>query len=370
MHLMRFNCEKKDLLAGINIVTKALSTRGTIPVLEGIYIETSGGMIKLKCSDLAMSIESHIISTIEEEGAVVLPGRLFSEMARRFPDGRLYFDCDSERSVKITCGHSKPTLQGMNASEFPQMPKLSETGAIEISQNGFKEMIRQTVFAVAADETKPILTGVLIEVEGDDVNLVALDGYRLAVRHEKLSKSYPSTQVVIPGRTLSEAAKIFLDEDSKISIYASKNQALIDMGFTRIATRLLEGDFIKYRQILPTEHATSVRVNRHELLDCIDRASLLAREGNNLVKMSVGEESILLTSNSELGAAHEEVGIKLEGKGLDIAFNAKYFSDVLKNLDDDEVSLEFNTNISPCVVKPVEGDKFTYLILPVRVYGG
>ncbi len=367
---MRFNCDKKDLIAGIGIVTKALSTRGTIPVLEGIYLEAAGGMIKLKCSDLAMSIESHIAATIEEEGSVVLPGRLFSEMAKRFPEGRLFFDCDSERSVKISCGHSQPTLQGMNAAEFPQMPKIPETGAIEISQNGFKEMIRQTVFAVAADETKPILTGVLIEVENDDIRLVALDGYRLAVRHEKLGRSYPSAQVVIPGRTLSEAAKIFADEDSKISIFSSKNQALIDMGFTRIATRLLEGDFIKYRQILPADHATSARVNRHELLESIDRASLLAREGNNLIKMSVGEESILITSNSELGAAHEEVATKLEGRGLEIAFNAKYFSDVLKNLDADEVSLEFNTNISPCVVRPVEGDSFLYLILPVRVYGG
>jgi len=232
-----------------------------------------------------------------------------------------------------------------------------------------KDMIRQAVFSVAADESKPILTGALIEVEDDDINLVALDGYRLALRREKLHRKHNSNRFVVPGRTLSETAKILSDEDSMISIYTGSNQALIDLGYTRIATRLLEGDFIKYRQILPQEHTTAATVSTLELLEGIERASLLAREGNNLIKISVQENKFVITSNSEIGTAYEEIEVKMEGKQLDIAFNAKYFVDVLRNLDDEQIMLNFNTNISPCVVRPVEGERFLYLILPVRVFG-
>jgi len=367
---VHFHCPKNDLLEGIMTVQKAIASKSTLPILEGIYIETVKDVLKLVGTDLDLGIESYINAEIMKEGKIVLPGRLFSEIIRKLPEGEVELRMEDDHSVVIQCQHSRTTLQGLPADEYPELPKVVEDNPLEISQDLFKDMIRQTIFAVAVDETRPILTGALLEINGQEVNLVALDGYRLALRRGLLDKNSGSKRTVIPGKSLNEISRILGSSEDPISITIANNHILVDMGYTRIISRILEGEFINYRQILPEEFQTRVKIERATLLDSIERASLVAREGkNNLIKFSLQEDKMIITSNSESGQVYEEVPHSLEGKELEIAFNAKYFTDVLKNLDDEYIYMDFNSSVSPCIMKPIDGNGFLYLILPVRIYG-
>ncbi|MGI6161769.1 MAG: DNA polymerase III subunit beta [Christensenellales bacterium] len=367
---MKFSIDKESLISAISIVQKAMGTRSTMPVLEGIYIEAENGRLSLKCTDMALLIESSVEAEVEENGVVVLPGRIFSEIIRKLPSGKVSVLSAGDMSVKIKSGMSRTTLQCMNVREFPEMPEIEKKSGLVMEQKIIRDMIRQTIFATASDETKPILTGTLIEMEGGCVNFVALDGYRLAFRSSKADGGDVSVNCVVPAKSMGEIAKT-LGEEGEAAITIGTNHILIDAGKTKIISRLLDGEFIKYRQIMPQDYQTRVKIARAEFAEAMDRASLMAREGkNNLVKLSIDEDKMVITSNSEIGDAYEEVDIWIEGKPLEIAFNSKYFSDVLKALEDETVYLDFNSNVSPCVLRPVEGSAFQYLILPVRIYAG
>ena len=368
---MRLFIDNQELNAAIATVIKAMSTRTTMQVLEGIFLEaTFKDGVRMKCSDLSLQIETFVPATVEEEGVLVVPGRLFSEMVRKIPGENLTISGEGN-TLTIESGRINTTIQGMPASEFPEMPFLTEEFRFNLTQRALKDMVRQCIFASAQDETKPILTGVLMELEGDTIMMVALDGYRLALRREHSSIALPGQNVVVPAKSLSEISRILLDCDDEMNMVFSKTHVLLDMGHTRIITRLLDGEFIRYKQILPTEHDTRVRLNRAELLSSIERASLMAREAkSNLVKFSFKKEELVISANSEVGRIHEELPIHLTGNEIDIAFNARYVSDVLKALDDEELYLDMTNNISPCVVRPVQGDKFYYLVLPVRLFAG
>ncbi|OQB25450.1 MAG: DNA polymerase III subunit beta [Firmicutes bacterium ADurb.Bin182] len=365
---MRFYLNNQDLNAGITTVIKALPPRSTNAAREGIYIEASKDGIRLKCSDLSLQIETVVPATVEEEGSVVLPGRIFSELVRKLQGEMTEINCENETAV-IKNGRVQTTIQGTPADEFSSMSVLTGDIRFSLKQCVLKDMIKQSIFATASDESKPILTGVLFEIDNEELTMVALDGYRLALRKEEISKPLDPGSVVVPARSLAEISRTLLDSEESTDIEITKTHVVLDMGQTRIITRLLEGEFIKYKQILPTEHKTRVRLNRQELSDSIERASLMAREGkSNLVKMSFSMDTLTITANNELGKINEEISIELIGSELDIAFNGRYFIDVLKALDDEEIYLDMNSNISPCVVRPVQGDKFYYLILPVRLF--
>jgi DNA polymerase-3 subunit beta len=366
---MRFYLNNQDLNAGISTVIKALPPRSGNAAREGIFIEASKEGIRLKCSDLSLQIETVVPAGVEEEGSVVLPGRIFSELVRKLQGESTEILCENETAV-IKNGRAQTTMQGTPSEEFSSMSVLDPELKFSLRQKVLKDMIKQSIFATAQDETKPILTGVLVEISDENMTMVALDGYRLALRKESLSAApRGESSVVVPAKSLAEISRILLDTDDPVEMMITKTHLVLDIGCTRITTRLLEGEYIKYKQILPTDHKTRVRLNRQELADSIDRASLMAREGNsNLVKLSFSMDTLTITANNELGKINEEVGIDLSGSELDIAFNAKYFIDVLKTLDDEEIYLDMNSNISPCVVRPVQGDKFYYLILPVRLF--
>lgn len=365
---MKFVCKRDDLNRAISIVQRAMPSKTTMNILEGIFVSATGGTLRLFCNDLVVYIESLVPADIQKEGELVFPGRLFSEIARKLPEGPVKIEAVNN-SIKIESQNTLMTLQGMDASEYPKIPTNDGTHPLEIKQRVFKEMILQTNFAVAVDDSKPILTGELIEVQGDTVNMVALDGYRLAIRSEKLLKESTSASIVIPGRSLIEIAKLFEESDASASILIGDNLAIVDIGMSRIITRLLDGEYIKYKQVLPAEKATRVRVQSEELRSSVERASLLAREGrNNLIKIHIGDDKLTISANSEIGSVIEEVDVYMEGKELDIAFNARYLADVLKVINDEEILLDFNSSLSPCVVRPVSGDSFLYLIQPVRIY--
>lgn len=367
---MRIYISTEDLNAGISVISRALPSRTSMPILEGIYAEAQSDRLLLRCNDLSLQIETLLPATIEREGTLVFPGRLFSDLARRQPESETMIETD-KTTVTMKSGRARATMQAFDAAEYHSMPFSRQEFFVNIKKSTLKSMIRQTIFATAQDETKPILTGVLLEISDGLLSMVALDGYRLALRREAADGVVGEQKAVVPAKSLLEIGRILEDNDDLIKVVFSKTHLMIDLDHTKITTRLLEGEFIKYKQILPESHTTCVRVNRQELLDSIDRVSLIAREGkSNLVKFSFSGETLVISANSEAGKSNEELTVSVMGSELDIAFNAKYVSDVLKALEDDEVFMEMNSNISPCVVKPVQGDRFYFLILPVRLFSG
>ncbi|MDO5110767.1 MAG: DNA polymerase III subunit beta [Clostridia bacterium] len=359
--------EHKILDAAIKTVTKALSSHTTVAILEGIYVEAIGNEVLFRCTDLSLQVETIVNADVEEDGGIVLPGRLFTEMVNKM-DGETFSIRTEKNTAHIACGRSKFSVQGERIEDYHSMPSVKKEVMIKLGMKTFKEMIRQSIFATAQDESKPILTGVLVEIRENDINMVALDGYRLAMIKRGISEG-EEKNVVVPAKSLLEISRILGDEDTVISITFSRTHVLIDMGYTKITTRLLDGEFIKYKQILPTDHTLRVRVNRSELLSTIDRVGLIAREGkSNLVKFAFEKERLEISADSQIGKANEDIEVQSMGELLEIAFNAKFFTDVLKALDDEYIYLDMNTNLSPCVVRPVEGEAYYYLILPVRMF--
>lgn len=363
---MWFTCEKEVLQEAVNTVQKATSTKTTYPILEGILINISDNNVKFTATDLDLGIETYINADIKENGAIVVNSKLFGELIRKLPNDTVTFKTENN-NIYINCQKSEFVIVGNSPEEFPQLPAINENSMYEISQDVLKNMIRQTLFSIAQDETRPILTGVLFEVKDGILSFVALDGFRLALKSYDLG-SVNNISAVIPGKTLNEISKILEPVEESVKITFTPNHILFNLGNTRIISRLLDGEFINYRQIIPDEYRLRARVNMNELLDSIERASLLAREGKtNLIKFELTEDKMVITSNSQMGKVHEEINMDLEGEGIKIAFNSKYFLDVLRIIDTEEIYLEFSTNVSPCLVKKVDSPDYIYLVLPVRL---
>ena len=366
---MRFTCLASDMVNGLNIVTRAIATRSTIQILEGVLLTTCPEGLRLTCTDLALGIETHIDAEIAEEGSVVLPGKLLAEIMRKLPEERMELRVNDQNVASIRCAGSRTTLSGLDAQEYPPLPEVGDAKSVSLSASLLKDMIQRTTFAIATDETRPILTGCLIESDGHELCVVALDGFRLALRRQEFQEEIPAFSAVAPGKVLNELARILEDGEQSVSLMWGTSPLLADMGSTRVVARLLEGEFIRYRQILPADWQTRVRASKRELEAAMDRASLMAREGkNNLVKLHMEDGMMLITSNAELGDVREEIQVETEGRDLDIAFNVRYISDTLRAIEDEQIVLRFNSNVSPCVICPAEGDRYLYLALPVRVF--
>jgi DNA polymerase-3 subunit beta len=366
---MRIRLNKTELSNALSVVTRAIASRTTMPILEGVYMEAMDDHVKLIATDLQKGIETSLPAIVLEKGAVVLPGRLFSEVVRKLPEEEVEIALQGT-TVALDCLYSHTTLSAQDAEQYPSLPAVESALPITVSQVKFKDLIRQTIFSVATEELRPALTGALLEINGENCRMVALDGFRLALRQTKLGDNYGSLNAVIPGSSLTEIAKVLSSNaEDKMRITLTATHFLADMGNTRFITRLLDSEYVKYNQILPSEWRSRAKVATSEFGAALERASTLAREGrNNLVRFNMTSSEIVLKADSEFGQANEKIGCKLEGEELEIAFNARYLNDILKNLDEDELYLCFNTNISPCVIRPIEGDDFLYLVLPVRIY--
>lgn len=364
---MHFYIETKSLNAGLATVNKALSAHPVMNILEGIYLQCTDNTILLRCSDLSLQIECMLHASVEEPGEIVLPGRLFSEMMRKMPEDTMEFRLE-DNTAHLKCGRARFSMQCMNPDEYPLMSFQGPHLSIQVSQCALKNMIRKTVFATAQDESKPILTGVLLQTDETGLTLVALDGYRLARTKAPLSRAYEMNEAVVPAKSINEIARTLTDSDESIDLIFTNTHVMLDMKHTKITARLLDGEFVRYNQMLPKEHMTRVRINRAALFESIERAMLMAREGNNnLVRFRIDQETLVINSNSAIGKIDEEIPIHCDGGDMEIAFNAKYFSDVLKVLEEEELFLDFKNNISPCVVHPIQGEAYYYLILPVRI---
>ncbi|NTW70994.1 MAG: DNA polymerase III subunit beta [Eubacteriaceae bacterium] len=363
---MQFTTTKDALVNAVNTVSKAVSGKTTLPILEGILFQVQDDEIFLMGTDMEIGIKTKLTGDIKREGKVVLSARLLSELVRKLPEDEVSFILNENNMTKITCLNSEFNIQGESGEDFPKLPEINGEKNTVIPKDLFRSMIKETVFAVAKNDNIPILTGELLEIEEGRIKLVALDGYRLALRQGKTEEGI-SLKEVIPERTLVELYRLLSLKNEDLKLSATVNQVLFTLGDTSMVSSLLQGDYINYKQIIPSNHTTRVKIRKDELQSSCERASLMARDGkNNLIKMNFSGNNLEIKSNSELGNLHENITMDMEGDPLKIAFNCNYFIDALKVISEDEIVLEFTTSVSPCILKPVEGDHFVYLILPVR----
>ena len=365
---MKFTCSQGALARALNTVSNAVSIRTTIPILKGILLNVKDGVLTLTASDLDLSIETKVEVQAAEDGSAVVSSKLFSEIVRKLPNAILQIE-ESEGKMDISCLGSHFTIVSLAADEFPSIGMVNQLNKISVKKDVLKDLIKKTTFAASIDEKKGILVGCMMKFTGETLEMAALDGFRLAVAREQMA-SDEERSVVIPARILAEIQKILMEssEEEDISLILDNKKAEIITKETRIVARLLEGDFIKYNDIIPKTYKTKCIAAREELLSGIERASLLSREGkNNLIKMDISSGKIEITSRSEEGNSKESISCETEGEDLVIGFNSKYVSDVLKAVSDEEIVLEMATPVSPCLVKPVEGDSYVYLVLPVRI---
>ena len=368
---MKFTCNQQILAKALNTVSKAVSNRTTIPILKGIMIKaTEEGSLILTASDLEISIKKEINADVQEPGAIVVMAKLFGDIIRKLPNEDILISCDESGTVLIKTSFSEFNVVSFPTDEFPEIGNKEEgSESITLDRDIFREMIRKTAFAASVDESKGVLTGILTEIDEEFIKMVSLDGFRLALVKENM-KSASSNKFIIAAKVMNEISKIISEdeEDSDINIMLGEKREVINVGSNEIIIRRMEGEFIKYNDILPTENTTNVIVSKEMLLESIERASLLSREGkNNLIKMIIKNDLMTITSRSEEGNVKEEIIVEKTGNDLEIGFNSKFVLDVLKVIDDEQVSLNFKTGVSPCVVKPVDGDHYEYLILPVRI---
>lgn len=366
---MKFTCNQQVLVKALNTVSKAVSAKTTIPTLKGILIEAEENSIILTASDLDISIRKEIEAFVEEKGSAVVTAKLFNDIVRKLPNEELtVFDDESSITVKTTSSEFRVIC--MPVEEFPEVGKKDdEYESLVFNKEMFASMIGRTAFSASIDESKGVLTGILTEVSPGKISMVAIDGFRLAYVKEEID-GQQEKNFIISARIMNEIKKIITDEDGEETIVISfgKKKTTFEIGKTIVIIRLMEGEFINYQNLIAFESLTKIIAGRSLLLESIERASLLAREGkNNLIKISVVNNLMTITSKSEEGNVKEEIVVEKTGNDIEIGFNSKYIIDVLKAIDDDEVVFNFKTGTDPSIVTSVTGDEYKYLILPVRI---
>ena len=364
---MKLICSKSNLLHGVNIVSKAVPTRTTMAILECILIDASANEIKLTANDMELGIETKIEGEIAERGVIALDAKIFSEIVRKLPDSDVVIETDASFKTTITCEKAKFNIVGKSGDDFSYIPYIERNEAITLSQFTLKEVILQTIFSIADNDNNKLMTGELFEIEENHLKVVSLDGHRISIRNIELKNNYEHKKVVVPGKTLQEVSKILpgsAEED--VNMFLTDNHIVFEFDDTTVVSRLIEGEYFKIEQMLSSDYETKVKINKRELLDCIDRATLLVKEGDKKpIIMNVTDGNMELKINSFIGSMNEDIDIVKDGKDILIGFNPKFFIDALRVIDEEEVSLYMVNPKAPCFIKDDEG-KFIYLILPVN----
>jgi len=375
---MNFTCNQSDLLKALNIVSKGVSARTTLPILKGIKIESDreAGKAVLTASDLEIYIEKTIPAVCEKSGEIVVSSKLFSDIIRKLRGGDVYFEAKDDDVVEIRNGTFSSSLQGIPSEEFPKLEIGSGENVVEIDKGVIQNLIKSTAFAASIEEARGIITGVLTEINAGRATMVALDGFRMAIKRESIGENTADKKMIVSGRIMNEIGKILADsdnedEDSRVKINIDEKRAFINVENTNISVRLMEGDYINYNDIIPKENAIKIEVDRQDLLECVDRASIIVKEGkNSFIRFKTDGNEMVLTSRADEGSTRESLAIIKEGGDIEIGFNGRFVTDTLKAIDDERITILMNTSVSPCLIKPVQGESYEYLVLPVRLSTG
>ena len=363
---MKFICKKSDLLKGVNIVQKAVPSKTTMSILECILIDASAGQIKMTANDMELGIETVIEGDIQEKGIIAIDAKIFSEIVRKLPDNDVVIETDAGFQMKITCEKAKFSIAGKSGADFSYLPYIEKSEPVVLSQFSLREVIKQTIFSISDNENNKMMTGELFEIDGNHLKVVSLDGHRVSIRNLELKEEYQPRKVIVPGKTLIEVSKILSGEmDSLVNLFFTKNHIVFEFDETTVVSRLIEGEYFRIEQMLSADYETKVKINKKELLNCIDRATLLIRENDKkpvIIQITDGEMRLKLTSG--LGSMNEEIVIEKEGKDILIGFNPKFLIDALRVIDDEMVTLYLVNPKAPCFIRD-ENQTYIYLILPV-----
>ncbi len=364
---MKLVISKSNLLKGVQIVSKAVSNKTTMSILECILIDAEHGNIRLVANDMELGIQTIVDGDIVEKGIIALESKVFSEIVRKLPDNEVTIETEGENKVLISSEKAKFAILYRNWEEFTDLPEVEKKEGLMLSQFTLKEIIRQTIFSISDNDTNKAMGGELFEIKDDCLKVVSLDGHRISIRKVNLKNSYEDKKVIVPGKSLIELMKILGgDSDKDVTIYFTEKHILFEFDETLVVSRLIEGEHFKIDQMLSTDYETKLTVNRKILLDCIDRATLLVKEGDKKpVIITIGDEIMELKINSVVGSMNEEIMITKEGKDLMIGFNPKFLIDALRVIDDEEVTIYLVNPKAPCFIRDSE-QNYVYLILPVN----
>jgi len=357
-----------DLSNAVLKVSKAISAKTTNPVLTGIKLSVKGDELCLSATDMEISIEKTIKCETFMEGETVVPGKLFTDFINKLEtEDQVELNLSENNQLKIVYSSSEGFIQTMNPEEFPSIRKDLTKNNFKLLQKDFKDLINKTVFACSTDDSRPILKGCLFLIENKSVSAIALDGFRLAVCKKEIKESTSDLKAIVPARALLEITRLLEKDEDSVTVNVQDNNLMIEVDNTILTTRLLEGEYLNYKQIIPTAFTTETVIGKTDLLNSLERAAIVAKSTKNLVKFDIKENMLNVTANSETGNVNENVNINLKGKDLVIAFNSKYFTDCLKVIADETISISFNSAIAPCIITPVNGGEYLYLILPIRL---
>ena len=364
---MKLICPKSELLKSVNIVMKAVPGKTTMPILECILIDASANEIRFTSNDMELGIETIVDGTIEEKGIIALDAKIFSEIVRKLPDNNVTITTDEKLNTLITCEKAKFNIPGKSGEDFSYLPFIEKNDCVRISQFTLKEIIRQTIFSIAANENNKLMTGELFQIENNMLRVVSLDGHRISIRKIALKEECADKKVVVPGKTLNEISKILSGEmEDMVEIYLAENHILFEFDNTKVVSRLIEGDYFKIDQMLSSDYETKVKINKREFLDCIDRATLLVKEGDKKpIIIHIEDGSMELRIDSQIRSMKEDIDIEKEGKDILIGFNPKFLIDALKVIDDEEACIYLMNPKAPCFIRDEE-EQYIYLILPVN----
>ena len=364
---MKFVCSKSTLLTAVQTVSKAVPSKTTMSILECILIDTTKGNITLTANDMELGIETIIEGDIIEKGIIALDAKIFLDIVRKLPDNDITVEVDANNKTTITCEKAKFNIIGKSGEDFSYLPKIERYDSIIVSQYTLKEVIRQTIFSIADNDNNKIMSGELFEVNENELKVVSLDGHRISIRKIELSNYYSNKKVIIPGKTLNEISKILnggANDDVVIS-FTSKH-VIFEFDNTTVISRLIEGEYFKIDQMLSSDYETKVKIYKREFLNCIDRATLLVKEGDKKpIIINITDGNMELKINSTVGSMNENIDIEKSGKDLMIGFNPKFLIDALKVIEDEEIDIYLVNPKAPCFIKDAQG-KYIYLILPVN----
>lgn len=364
---MKIICSKSNLLKGVNIVSKAVPSKTTMSILECILIDASTNEIKLTANDMELGIETKIEGDIIQKGIIAVDAKVFAEIVRKLPDNDVTIESGSNYQISIICEKAHFHISGKSGEDFSYLPYIEKTDFISLSQFTLKEVIRQTIFSIADNDNNKLMTGELFEVHDNELKVVSLDGHRISIRKIELKDTYPDKKVVVPGKSLQEISKILSGEtEDEVRIFFTNNHIVFEFDTTTVVSRLIEGEYFKINQMLSSDYETRFVINKKELLNCIDRATLLVKEGDKKpIIFRITNENMEININSQLGSMKEDIDIEKEGKDILIGFNPKFLIDALRVIDDENVTIYMVNPKAPCYIKDEE-QKYIYLILPVN----
>lgn len=365
---MNILCDKQQLIDAVGNVQRAVATKAALPALEGILIRAQGETLYLAGFDMELGISTTIDATVKEPGEIVLTARMFGDIVRKMPGDNVSIVSDDHFNTTIRNDMTEFSIMGMSAADYPDIPKVEDGVSITLSQPVLKNMIRQTIFAVAApNDPRPIYTGTRFEVRPDEMKLVSVDGYRLAMRKESVQTD-ETLDFVVPGKTLQEILKLLRDEEKPCSLVVGRRHIIFEVDGYAVISRLLDGEFMAYERIITPDVSSTITVNTRAFMDAVDRVSLVI---NDRIKSPLVCEfhnsSIFVSCATPLGSANDSLPAKIDGQEEDMGFNSRFLLEALKNSETDEVRIELAGALKPMKILPKEGDSFLFLVLPVRL---